>query len=138
MHVIPSNELMIRQRNKKTVSWLLIVAMLHLMLITSGGMVMASPQMDGELMPVQSTSSDSSDCDHMIELAPIETATECDSCQESTCLSSCSTCMQTSLFILTYELHTTPATEAFSDSTPLKLASLGYTPIPRPPSRLHS
>ncbi len=132
------HSLMIFQNNKRTISWLLIVVMFQLTLGTSGGAVMASSQMESEPMLVQSMQQACLDCEHQSQHALLQTATDCDDCQEKICLFSCSVCVQASLLTCMYAPLSTLGSEGFFHHISRKLTSLGYKPTPRPPKQHYS
>lgn len=129
---------MIFRNNKRAITWLLVVAILHLMLNAFGNAVMASPQMESKSIHIQSTQQVCLDCKHQPQHALDLAVTECGDCQEKTCLFSCSVCVQASLFIRTHPLSSRPGSGDFFHHISHKLTSLGYKPTPRPPKQHHS
>ena len=112
--------------------------MLQLTLGIFGGAVMASPQMGSESMPIQSMQQACLDCEHQSQQVLLQTATDCDDCQEKICLFSCSVCVQASLLTRMHASLSTLGSEGFFHHISRKLTSFGYKPTPRPPKQHHS
>ena len=130
--------LMIYRKSKRAISWLLIVAMLQLVLSTSGSVVMASPQMESEPMSIQLMQQACFDCEHHSQHVLFQAVSDCDDYEEKICLSSCSVYVQVSLFARMYTPLSMSGSEDFFHRISPTLTSLGYKPIPRPPKQHHS
>jgi len=129
---------MIRQREKKSITWLLVLAIIHLMLIAPGGMVMANSLDIGEPVHVQPMDQNDLVCGKTTQLGLDETAVECDTCSDSICKISCSSCLHAQFVASHQGLQFTPGGETFSDSVTLRLTPFSHPPIPRPPRQHHS
>jgi hypothetical protein len=130
--------MMIRQRHKKPIAWLLIAAMLLLVLIAPGGMVMANPLESGGMMDSQSMEQSELTCTKGLDVASDAENSECDSCPDSSCNSNCYSCMQVHFLAPAGVLKPNYRTERYSGSATPRLILFGHTPIPRPPRHLLS
>lgn len=129
---------MTRQRNRNAFSWLMIAAMLHLMLLASGGVVLASPQEKGEPLSMHAMGQSETPCNTENPTVSHDRSVGCDSCQDSGCQYDCASCAQAHFLSPDHHLSQTSGSDAFSASPPLKLILHSTTPNPRPPQQLDS
>ena len=133
---------MIRQKEKKTITWLLIAGMLHLMLIAApSGMVMANPSETVGMADLQSVNMEMSPC-HSDTLPAVDepiSQTNCDDCANSACAENCSDCAQINLSLNSYNLALPAKPDRLANSifSPQPFDP-GYTPTPHPPKQHHS
>ena len=128
---------MIRHRQKKSIAWLLIAGILHLVLITiPSGMAVASPSSDGQSMHAQIADSDTAPCHK--EMQPASTQPECNSCADNSCGGDCSFCVnaEVSAGFLNYALPNAPRHTVYRNNILSRLTSLDQTIIPPPPKSL--
>ena len=133
---------MIRQKSKKSITWLLIAGMLHLMLIAApSGMVMASPLEIIETADLQSVGMDMPSC-HSETLSTadhLSSQADCDNCKNNTCTNDCSYCAHISIGLNSYNLELPAKPERLASTTfSPQPFDPGYTPTPHPPKQSNS
>jgi len=133
---------MIRQKEKKSIAWLLIAGMLHLMLIAApSGMVMANSSEIVGVADFQSVSMETPSCHNDISPALDEpiSQTNCDKCANNACADNCSYCAQINLSLNSYNLTLPAKSDRLANSifSPQPFDP-GYTPQPHPPRQNHS
>jgi hypothetical protein len=130
---------MIHRRHKKSIAWLFILGMFHLVLISvSGGMLMASPLDDAMAVQMQSSNSDASACDMDIKLLIDQEKAACNQCSSDSCVINCSFCTPAYLGNPAGIPGSLTESEIFITPPPSGLLPFSSPPIPRPPTQLHS
>jgi len=130
---------MIRQQEKKSIAWLLIAGMLHLMLITApSGMVLANSSETAEIKDIQAAGMDMLSCHNEITATTDgpTSKTDCDNCTDNACSDNCSYCSHISIGLNNYnlELPDKPNRLASTTFSPQPFDP-GYTPAPQPPKQ---
>ncbi|MFC1603094.1 hypothetical protein ACFL3U_05970 [Pseudomonadota bacterium] len=133
---------MIRLKEKKSITWLLIAGMLHLMLITApSGMVMASPSETVTIENAQPADMKMPACHTEAMATPDKSilSSDCSNCQNKACADSCSYCTHISIGLHGYnfELPDPPPSLTNTAFSPQPFDP-GYTPTPHPPKQHHS
>jgi hypothetical protein len=120
---------------RKTVTWILIAALLNLLLImTPSSMAMANSQKNLPLTISQTPDPIDIPCHTDTSTAPHQDPASTDVCSDSVCDDGCTLCLQVSAGIPTLPASIVPPErETFTDQGPSRLDKLSYGIIPPPP-----